>query len=90
MKDLICDNCGGAYFYVVRAEQFQAGGYGESEFRSLTNAPKTVVVCLCGRPVAPRPANYVAGAAAKTAEEVFRKSIEAARSKQQILNPQLE
>src|SRR6266404_6505622 len=74
---LICAACGGSFFNTVRAEQFQPGGYGSAEFRSLSNAPKTVLNCIgCGTPVLPKPSHYGRGTIADIAEQDFRKSIE--------------
>lgn len=74
-SQLTCE-CGSTFFYTTRAEQFAAGGYGSAEFRSLSNAPKTVLVCLCGKPVTPKPNFYGRQTTAGVAEDEFRKSVE--------------
>ncbi len=77
-EKLTCSVCGGSFFTVARAEQFQSGGYGSAEFRSLSNAPKTVLNCIgCSTPVSPKPAHYGRGTTADIAEQDFRKSIDA-------------
>lgn len=78
MATLQCE-CGSSFFEQRRVEQFQAGGYGTAEFRSISNAPKTVLVCLCGKPVAPKPGYYAKGTLAAVQETDFAKSIELAR-----------
>lgn len=70
--------CGSTFFYTARAEQFQAGGFGTAEFRSISNAPKTILVCLCGKPVTPKPSHFARGTMAGVAEQEFAKSVEAA------------
>lgn len=63
---------------MTHAEQFLQGGYGTAEFRSISNAPKTVLICIgCGTPVTPKPSYYSRGTVASLAEEDFKKSIEA-------------
>lgn len=75
---LTCITCGGTFFTTGRAEQFIAGGYGSAEFRSISNAPKTVLSCIgCGTPVTPKPAYFSKSTVAGVAEEEFRKSVEA-------------
>jgi hypothetical protein len=76
-QQLVC-SCGSSFFYTVRAEQFQAGGYGTAEFRSTSGAPKTLLICLCGKPVPPQPAHYSRGTSADLAETAFRASIKCA------------
>lgn len=74
---LVCTECGSTFFYTSRAEQFQTGGYGSAEFRSLSNAPKTILVCVgCGVPVTPKSTHYARGTISDVAEQEFRKSIE--------------
>jgi hypothetical protein len=74
---LTCIECSSTFFYVARAEQFQAGGYNTVEFRSLSNAPKTVLVCVgCGIAVAPKPSYAAKGTVAAEAEGDFIKSFE--------------
>ena len=75
---LTCE-CGSTFFFTVRAEQFQAGGFGTAEFRSISNAPKTLLVCICGHPYTPKPGYHARGTVAAAAEEAFRKSVEAAQ-----------
>lgn len=80
-NQLICD-CGSSFFFKYGAEQFQAGGYGSAEFRSLSNAPKTVLICLCGKPYPAKPqAGYSKATVAGLAEDSFQKSIDAARKR---------
>lgn len=77
---LICTACGGTFFMQGHAEQFQPGGYGTAEFRSVSGAPKTVLVCIgCGTPVVPKESHYARGTVADLAESDFRKSVEAGR-----------
>lgn len=77
-EKLTCVTCGGSFFQMTHAEQFLQGGYGTAEFRSLSNAPKTVLVCIgCSTPVTPKPGYYSRGTVAAIAEDEFRKSIEA-------------
>lgn len=74
---VVCGNCKGTFFTVSHAEQFVAGGYGSAEFRSLSNAPKTVLICIgCSTPITPKPAFYGKGTTADVAEQDFRKSVE--------------
>lgn len=75
---LTCD-CGSTFFFIVRAEQFQAGGYGSAEFRSISNSPKTTLICLCGQPFTPKPAFVTRGTVAAAQEDAFRKSVESAQ-----------
>lgn len=75
---LSCMVCHSTFFYTEHAEQFQAGGYGSAQFRSLSNAPKTILVCIgCGAPVTPMPTYYGKNTTADVAEQDFRKSVEA-------------
>lgn len=75
---LSCSICGGTFFIASHAEQFILGGYGTAEFRSISNSPKTVLICIgCGAPVTPKPAYYAKGTTADIAETDFRKSVEA-------------
>lgn len=78
MAALKCE-CGSTFFEQRRVEQFQAGGYGTAEFRSISNAPKTVLICLCGKPVAPKPGYYSKGTVAALQEVEFAKSVEESR-----------
>lgn len=74
---LVCKECQSTFFWTARAEQFLAGGYGSAEFRSISNAPKTVLICIgCGTPATPKPAQYSRGTQAHLDEESFRKSVE--------------
>ena len=77
VKKLQCE-CGSTFFYTVRAEQFAAGGYGTAEFRSMSQAPKTFLVCLCGRPTFPQPNSYAQGTQAALSERDFQESAKAA------------
>lgn len=77
---ITCTVCGSTFFTTIRAEQFIAGGYGTAEFRSISNAPKTVLQCIgCGTPVNPKPGYYSKGTVAGVAEDDFRKSVEMGR-----------
>lgn len=78
---LTCD-CGSTFFMKFSAEQFLSGGYGSAEFRSTSGAPKTVLVCLCGKPYPTKP---TAGLSMKTvagiAENDFQKSVQSAQKR---------
>lgn len=76
---LVCDECSSTFFYTVRSEQFQSGGYGSAEFRSISNAPKTLLICLCGKPYTPKSSYFAKSTVAAAQEEAFRKSVEAAQ-----------
>ena len=76
-KKLQCE-CGSTFFYTTRAEQFSAGGYGTAEFRSMSQAPKTFLVCLCGRPAFPQAGSYAHGTQAAQAEKDFQESSKSA------------
>lgn len=74
---LVCSICAGTFFWTAQAQQFLAGGYGSFEYRSISNAPKTVLICIgCGTPAPSRPSQYSRGTQAHLDEEAFRKSIE--------------
>lgn len=76
-EKLFCSVCGGSFFHMLRAEQYSAGGYGSAEFRSMSAAPKSVLLCIgCSTPVTPKPSYYGKGTAADLAEQEFRQSIE--------------
>lgn len=75
---LIQCKCGSTFFEKKHVEQFAAGGYGTAEARSVSNAPKTILVCLCGRPMAPKPSYFARGTTAAKAEDDFTKSVELA------------
>lgn len=83
---LTCE-CGSTFFYTVRAEQWAAGGYGTAEFRSQSNAPKTLLVCLCGKPVIPQRSHYSKGTSAGIVEEEFRRSTEVAQKAREAASP---
>jgi hypothetical protein len=73
IKKLQCV-CGSTFFVPVRAEQYATGGYGTAEFRSVSQAPKTFLVCLCGRPAFPQPSTFAQGTSAGIAEKDFQES----------------
>jgi hypothetical protein len=74
---LTCPTCQGTHFWTAQAQQFIAGGYGSAEFRSISNAPKTVQICIgCGTPATPKPQQYSRGTQAHLDEVAFRKSVE--------------
>lgn len=78
VEKLMCVTCTSSFFYMQRAEQYLQGGYGTAEFRSTSNAPKTILVCIgCGTPVTPKSTHYGRGTAADLAEQDLRKSVEA-------------
>ncbi len=75
---LVCSECKGTFFWTAQAQQFITGGYGSAEFRSISNAPKTVLICIgCGTPATPKPAQYSRGTQAHLDEEAFRASVKA-------------
>lgn len=77
---LVCTACGSTFFFQEHAEQFQPGGYGTAEFRSLSGAPKMVLICIgCATPVIPKESHYARGTVADLAESDFRKSVEGGR-----------
>lgn len=78
VKKLQCE-CGSTFFFTVRSEQFAAGGYGTAEFRSMSQAPKTFLVCLCGRPTFPQPTSFAQGTVASIAEKEFQESAKCAK-----------
>lgn len=80
-ESLACAACKGTFFAPVHAEQYLKGGYGSAEFRSISNAPKTVLICIgCGTPITPAPSFYSRSTVAGAAEQEFRKSIEAGQA----------
>src|SRR4051812_38367496 len=81
-KQLTC-SCGSTFFYTQRAEQYAAGGYGTAEFRSISSGPKTLLMCLCGQPVMPKPSYYTKGTTAALSEDDFRKSVEVAQKRRE-------
>lgn len=90
MDKLICPTCGGSFFTTQRAEQFVAGGYGTAEFRSISNAPKTVLTCIgCSTPITPKPAFYGKGTIADIAEQDFRKSVELGQKHRKESDPKI-
>jgi len=73
---LTCDQCKSTFFFTARAEEFLAGGYGTAEWRSVSNAPKTILVCVgCGKAVTPKQNYYAKGTQAAIAEEHFAESV---------------
>lgn len=85
---LQCD-CGSTYFFKYSVEQFLAGGYGSAEFRSTSNAPKTVLVCLCGKPFPSKPmAGLSQSTVAGQAERAFQASIQAAQKRRDEMSLQ--
>lgn len=83
---LTCD-CGSTFFYKTGAEQYLAGGYGSAEFRSTSNAPKTVLICLCGKPFPAKPTMGLSqSTVAGIAESAFQKSIASAQKRRDELS----
>lgn len=75
-QPIACDQCKSTYFYTVRAEEFQSGGYGTAEFRALSITPKTLHICIgCGKPVTPKPIYMAKGTQAALAEDRFVESM---------------
>jgi hypothetical protein len=46
---MVCPNCGGSHFYVVRTEEFANAGYGSAQFRSVSINQEPAYLCLCGK-----------------------------------------
>jgi hypothetical protein len=75
-----CEECGGNFFFLVRAEQFSGGGYGSMEYRSLTASPVELRMCPCGAPLTPAPAYAPGARTVQTARDAFFQSLALAKA----------
>lgn len=75
-QPMVCSECSGTHFYVVRAEEFADNGYNSAQIRGISNNQDALYICICGTPVPLK--DNAGGKGAESARARFLKSLQVA------------